>query len=135
MTTWDFLTTSAVYTFKIQVPGTSSSDDEPECGFLVEITGASCVNQFDVQLIVDKDKYPEGLNYNDTTADKIHLVLDIKVGSDDPWINCVFSWLGRPVLQEDGSIKMGNGPVCEAGDMDMQATARLIAYCSAGEAH
>ena len=128
MTIWDFLTKSAVYTFKIQVPGPSISENELECGFLVEKTGVSCVNAssgFDLKLIVDKEKYPEGLTYNGISADKIYLVSECP-GND----RIDLAWLGIPVYQDDGSVMWPCENVEVSYTADDKENIRLAAYCS-----
>ena len=126
---WEFLTTSATYKFKIEVPGQSASESEQESGILVQVTTGSNVNQteFDMQLIVDKDKYPADFRYHGKPVSKIHLVLSV-LGKEDgnTWCNCNISWLERPVYQDDGEVSWVT-TVLTHEDPD---PIRLVAYCS-----
>ena len=120
---WNFLTTSTVYKFKMRLPGQPPCHNEQECGLLIEVTGISRDNpeQFSIQIIVDKDKYPGNLHHHDVTADKLHLVMEEQI--NNTWYNQCISWYGRPVYLDNGSVRWGRSTYNTAWD---QFPARLV---------
>ena len=122
-----FITTSAIYRFDMKLPGAASCDMKSKCGFLIEVTGCSreAPEQFDIKLILNKDKYPTDLHCHEISADRMHLVLEEQSNfNNNLWRNKYISWKGKPGYKQYNIVLWGGWSCTVNGKKPV----RLVAY-------
>ena len=70
---------SYLYKFYMKIPGLFPCNiRDSKCGFIVEVTCFSRDNphQFDIKLVLDKDKYPTDLHCHSLSAADMHFSLE-----------------------------------------------------------
>ena len=124
--TFKFVTTSSIQKFEMKLPRQSTCDKDSVCGFLIEVTGTSSENQFDIKLILDDAKYADtDMHHHAVSADRMHVVLE-EQHVDMEWYSRCISWLGRPEFSDSTSVRWGNWD-CGVGS---ELPVRLTVYYS-----
>ena len=130
-TGWHFFTTTALYMLYMEPQ--QQLDKETKCGFLIEVTGLSRENpeEFDIQLVLDRDRYPEDMYLpDDFSVERMHVALETSSSYNYCWMGNFLSWSGKPAYRDDGKIMWGGKSFEEnRGPRRMPRSVNLVVYC------